>query len=60
MWISILDYNTTTIAVSEIDDDANIEEYIESEGFHESEVSYMLSDNCPYCEVNHVEVELDL
>lgn len=60
MWISILDYNTTTIAVSEIDDDANIEEYIKSEGFHESEVSYMLSDDCPYCEVNHVEVELDL
>lgn len=60
MWISILDYSTSTIIVNEITDETDVDEYLKEEGYNESTISYMITYDCPYCKVNNVDVELDL
>lgn len=60
MWISILDYSTSSIIINEISDETDVDEYLKEEGYKESTVSYMITYDCPYCKVNDIDVELDL
>ena len=70
MWISILNYNTGQIEVSDMADfylntnntdaDAIAEMWLISNGYNPDEVNYMLTDECPLCVVNNVETHLNL
>jgi hypothetical protein len=60
MWISILDYSTSTIIINEISDETDVDEYLKEEGYKESTISYMITYDCPYCKINDVDTELDL
>ena len=73
MWISILNYNIGQIEVADITDfdadidkDSNIdpnqiaEMWLLSNDYNLDEVKYMLTDECPLCVVNNVEIHLNL
>ena len=73
MWISILNYNIGQIEVADITDfdadidkDSNIdpnqiaEMWLISNDYNPDEVNYMLTEQCPLCEVNKVETHLNL
>ena len=70
MWISILNYNIGQIEVVDITDfdldtnntDANTiaEMWLLSNDYNPDEVNYMLTDECPLCVVNNVEIHLNL
>ena len=70
MWISILNYNTGQIEVTNMTDfnlntnntdaDAIAEMWLISNGYNPDEVNYMLTDECPLCVINNVETHLNL
>ena len=70
MWISILNYNTGQIEVTNMTDfnlntnntDANTiaEMWLISNDYNPDEINYMITDECPVCVVNNVETHLNL
>lgn len=71
MWISILNYNIGQIEIADVtddfaenetaaDDNERAVDWLESNGFCSDEVDYMLTDECPLCVVNNVEIHLNL
>ena len=70
MWISILNYNSGQIEVTDMTDfdldtnniDANTiaEMWLISNDYNPDEVHYMLTEECPLCVVNNVETHLNL
>ena len=70
MWISILNYNIGQIEVVDMTDfdldtnntDANTiaEMWLISNDYNPDEVNYMITEECPLCIVNNVEIHLNL
>ena len=70
MWISILNYNTGQIEVTDMADfylntnntdaDAIAEMWLISNDYNPDEVNYMITEECPLCVVNNVETHLNL
>jgi hypothetical protein len=71
MWISILNYNMGQIEVADVTEDFEENEtaadnnekavdWLESNGYCSTEVTFMLIDECPLCVVNNVETHLNL
>lgn len=71
MWISILNYNSGQIEVTDVtndfaenktatDDNERAVDWLESNGYCSAETVFMLTDECPLCVVNNVETHLNL
>ena len=71
MWISILNYNSGQIEVTDVtddfaenktaaDDNERAVDWLESNGYCSAETVFMLTDECPVCLVNNVEIHLNL
>ena len=71
MWISILNYNSGQIEVTDVtedfaenetstDDNERAVDWLESNGYCSAETVFMLTDECPVCVVNNVETHLNL
>lgn len=71
MWISILNYNMGQIEVADVTEDFEENEtaadnnekavdWLESNGYCSTEVTFKLTDDCPLCVVNNVETHLNL
>lgn len=71
MWISILNYNMGQIEVVDVTEDFEENEtaadnnekavdWLESNGYCSTEVTFMLTDECPLRVVNNVETHLNL
>ena len=71
MWISILNYNSGQIEVTDVtddfaenktatDDNERAVDWLESNGYCSAETVFMLTEECPLCVVNNVETHLNL
>lgn len=71
MWISILNYNIGQIEVVDVtddfteyetaaDDNEKAVDWLESNGYRSAETAFMLTDECPLCVLNNVEIHLNL
>ena len=71
MWLTILNYNIGQIEVVDVTedfaennvalcDDERAVDWLESNGYCSAETVFMLTDECPLCVVNNVEIHLNL
>lgn len=71
MWISILNYNSGQIEVTDVtedfeenktaaDDNERAVDWLESNGYCSAETVFMLTEEFPLCVVNNVETHLNL
>lgn len=71
MWISILNYNSGQIEITDItdyfaenetasDNNEKAVDWLEANGYRSTETVFMITDECPLCVVNNLETHLNL